>query len=687
MRAGARRIENFRLLNTGVPEARPGRTALFLQTGRTDEVRIGNLGTFKFCFGAGDLKIRDSSDAVIATDAGRPWTAATAVNVVWAVVDNDVVMCFPGMRMRVARLAADGSWSFFDYAFRPGNGSSLKAPFYRFPQTSGITMQPSGINVGASITVEFSSDVLVAAHVGVLFRYQQAQLLITGVTDARHANAICVDYLPQSARYNVGNSDGFRIGEIIEGSTTGTRAEIGGIPDGTHLDVIVLNNRATGFGVETVVGPNARTNVVSGAPLTPLATTTWSEQAISAARGWPESCATDVGRLIFCNLPDVSHGIIWSAISDPYDLEVTADANGGIFETIAGRPRIYHVVGGPDEFVFTDRGVKYIPISESNPLKPGSVSFREITSDAASSVRPVSTSEGVLYVDAQRGRVVAIVGTGQTARPYIAQDVSELHADLFKSPIALASSTGGGAMPERYVFALNADGTLAIGKYGTTKEWVGWLPWSGPGACKWVSALDARVLFTSRYLPNDVQRDLVELMEADDYLDAMVPINAVPTQLAPPGGKGPLWWLASSTVALMRGFRFDGYREVDADGFLVPEEGEEFDDPDYVAGLVFNSTLVPFIPHAQPGQSQRQSQRRRKIARATVSVQDSTGFMFNAQRIPPWRQGENQAGQPDLREETYPFRTLGRAIDPTVTITKDVPGPLRLLELGFEVTV
>lgn len=686
VRASTRTMENYRILNTGIAEVRPGRNALFLQEGRTDEVRIATADVYRFCFGGGCLKIRDGNGAVVATDPARPWDAATVEKVVWTVFDKDVFITFPGARTRVASLS-NGAWTFADYAFGTGTGSALKAPFYRFPNTAGITLKPSGINPGSAITVEFSGDVLTAAHVGCLFRYHGAQLRITAVTDARHANAICVDYLPQSVRYVVASSDGFKIGELVEGATTNTRGEIRNIPDGAHVDLIILNNRSTGFGIETMVGPNTKSEISSGSPLDPLPTTVWDEQAISDARGWPQSCSTDSSRLIFCDLPGAPEGIIWSAIASAYDLEVTADAAGAMFETIAGRPRVYHVLGGADEFVFTDRGVKYIPISQNNPLKPGSVSFVEITSDAASSVRPVSMAEGVLFVDARRGRVIAISGTGQVTRPYIAQDVSEFHADLFKMPKVLAATTGGGAFAERYIFALNEDGTLAIGKFNPSKEWVGWLPWVTPGKVEWVSALDSAVLFTTLYQPNSVDRHVVELMEKDIFLEGQVAINNVQTALAPAPGLGPLWWRASSQVALMNGRRFEGYRDVDANGFITPEEGEDLSAPNLMAGLFSAATLIPFVRHAPEGQSTHQSQRKRKIGRISVAVQNSTGFTLDGKSIPPWLQGENQEGQPPLREETYRFRKLGRAVDPTITILKDVPGPLRILEIGIEVTV
>lgn len=687
VRCAARQMENWRIRNTGSADSRPGRRALFVSAGRTDEVRLGTTTKFKLCFGDQKLEIRDSADDVIATDSARPWTVATVADIVWTVFGNDIIICYPGMVPRVATW--DGSsWSFANYAFSNAAGNEKNAPFYRLPETRGITMTPGSINPGASHTVTFSSSVLTSAHVGSIFRYHGVQLQITGVTNGTTGTATNLGYLPHSITLTVTSSDGFKVGEIIEGATTGTRGEVRGIPSGTSLSVIVLNNRATGFeSSEKIVGANTTTTAGGQSAASALATTVWDEQIISNARGWPRSCSTDNSRLIFCDLPGVPEGIIWSAINNAYDLTPGADADAAIFETLADKARVYHVIGGTDEFIFTDRGVKYVSISESSPLAAGNIAFRNVTADAAARIRPVATAEGIVFVGAGEDRLLAIVPTGQIAQPYITRDIAEFHADLIDGPIAIAATTGGGVFPERYIYVANSDGSVAVGRYHSTEEWVGWVPWTGEGKVEWVSALDETLLLTTRYEPASGDVRIVEMLDADAYLDAQVLVNDLPTELEPTGGDGPLWFLAESEVALMDGLLYLGTREVNADGELVPEEGDDFTSPTLVAGMPFQSTLVPFILHAGEGQSVKQSMRRRKIARVAVTTQDSLGYSVDGQRVPRYAPDEDQAEAPEPRSETKFFRKLGRSVDPTVTIVRDVPGPLRITEFGYEVTV
>lgn len=692
VRAAARRMENWRILSTGAAEVRPGRRALFLQAGRTDEVRMSATAVYRLSFGSGAVVIRDASGAVIATFSGLPWTLSTVGQIVWARMGRDVYVTYPGMRPRILRWNGVSTWSIASYMERVLASGQKRTPFYRI-SPGGYRLQPSALSGNITLsalqpTGSGTYNYFVSGMVGTRIRLNGRQVTITGIVDAHTANATANELLYDtmggiSSAVNLQTL--FSIDDAVQGSVSGAKGVVVGVSS-SNLNILLTS--AVYFTVgETIVGPSGTTTFGGVSTLSPAATNLWEEEVFNDYRGYPQSVFVDQNRLGFCDIPAVPNGIAWSAINSPDDLWPGTTGDAGMFEQLNSPDRIYHVVGGADEFVFTDRGVKYIPISESNPLKPGSVAFREITSEATSPVRPASTAEGVLFVDARKARILAVVGTGQTTRPYIAQDISEFHADLIKTPKAITATVGGGAFAERYLIVLNSDGTLAVGKYNASREWVGWVPWSGPGAAQWVSSLESNILLTTKYLPNNVERQVVELMERDRYLDAQVAINAVPAPLAPGGGQGPLWWLASSEVALMKGLRFDGYRQVDESGFLVPEEGEDLTDIDLVAGFVAPATLVPFVRHAGEGQSVHQSQRRRKISRITTSVQNSTGFLLDNSRVPPWRQGEDQSGQPPLREETYSFRKLGREIDPMITIVKDVPGPLRLLELGIEVTV
>jgi hypothetical protein len=180
--------------------------------------------------------------------------------------------------------------------------------------------------------------------------------------------------------------------------------------------------------------------------------------------------------------------------------------------------------------------------------------------------------------------------------------------------------------------------------------------------------------------------------------------NTAPASLAPPGGKGPLWWIPGGTVDLMDGLRMMGTYQVDANGFLVPQNnaGENFTSATLTVGQAWTATLEPFVPAVQPGQDVQQRLRKRRIARFEVYVQNSTGFtmcrlfggpvtrtspvvgtIMQRRRIEAWNQDDDPTLTPPLREQAYSERPIGRFHDPRVAIIKDTPGPLTILELEF----
>lgn len=683
VRAGARQLSNWRLRAAGGPTPRPGRQALFPSSARrTETIRLPGDLTFSLTFGAGTLTIRDAGNVIVAAQGGYPWSLSSVARISFAVVNRDVLMCFPGMKPKIARRSSAGAWSFFDFAFDTGYQNELRAPFYRFPETRGITLTPSARS--GAITLTASAAVFQPGHVGTVFRYKGCQMTVTAVTSGTVASATVLQQLPPAQTLTVASTDGFFVGQVVTGNTSGATGEVTAVGAGTVT--IQLKSIYTGFAAETIVSPTSRTTVsaVAAAALQP--SVEWDEIAVSDYRGWPAACLFDRSRITFMDLPQIPEGIVWSAIASYGDFYVGSDADKAIFELVPGRARVLAMSGGPDQFVFTDQGVFFVPISDSSPLAPGSVQFVRITSDGAGAVAPVATSEGILYANAALTRVIAIVQTGQQTRPYIAQDTTELCAHLVKQPICLASLAGDLGFPERYAILVNADGTVAVGRFadsGTGKRWVGWVPWSGAGLVRWVSSLAERTLFSVDYV-GAATVSLVELLDDSEDMDGVFALNAVPAQLA---GAAPLWMWAGLTIDLVDNGRDLGMRQVDATGHVVKVQGDDFSAATIRVGQAFRAVLEPFVPHVAEGQDLGQTMRRRKLKRAAVTVAHSTGFQWGNRSIPAVAWGEEGGVSPVPREETYRFRSLGSSFDPRDALIVDRPGSIDILEVGLEVTV
>ena len=361
------------------------------------------------------------------------------------------------------------------------------------------------------------------------------------------------------------------------------------------------------------------------------------------------------------------------------------------------------------EFVFCDTKLYYIPISPTNPLKPGSVGFQILSSDGCAQVQPRPVQEIILYANAGRNAVMSIIAPGAYYRPFNTKNLSEFNSHLFNNIQAIAVPTSDSTFIERYAYVLNGDGSIAVGKYtvadGQLKPAIGWGPWSGSAAVSWISAWNADVLFTSGYFGAGI----CEILDDTQYLDCALPVNAAPAAFAPPGGKGPLWFITSKSVTLMdQVTRAMGTYQIDANGFIVPQNngGENLAIASLVAGQPWTMTVEPFADDATPGADMHQRMTLRQISNVAVYVINSTGFMFATlfsakqtptspalgtmmqfRRVPAWNIGDDPTKPPPLRETVESWPPIGSSFDPRVAIIKDSPGPLQILEIAMEITI
>lgn len=885
VKAGARQLSNWRILNSRKVKERPGRSVLFPAEGRVDDVLLSSNtsgaldftatflaegitatgsavsgGTFRLCFGPGTLKIRDSNGIYLAGNSGYAWTAATLKDIVWVLVnrsasERDIVMCFPGQRPKIARWSGSGGWSFLDFSFTKSANGAILEPFYRLAPP-GLAIKPSAIT--GVVTVEATDNYFTAGMIGTVIRYIGHQILLTAFTDAKTMAGMVIEQLPVTVDLGtVSGVDGiFNVGDVIssitptssnyEGQVAAVTLDGGGVVTSMVVNMFTSGEQfASG---DQITGPQGTCTAGSVTVVSPGYSTQWDEEAMNQNRGWPGSVFFDQDRQGFCDLPSVAGAIVWSRIGVYNDFLVGANPDDPIFEIIPNRARVYHVINKSDEFVMTSLGIWYIPISASNPLKPGSVQFLQVSADPVAPVKPTLTTQAIIYLNAALNRVGAILPKqGSLYIPWSTEETSLYHSDLFDGPIAIAATTATGDFQEQYVHVLNADGTMAVGKFDVAKEWAGWLPWNGGGTVNWISSLGEGLMLTTTYTSNGVPVMVAETIDDSQYLDGALAVNSLPPAMragsdpaiamllvgiaattmtdhtiapfafdgnalknkvaspginsavigygnrtllkpnvgaqklcrvrvtapldapfsaagsttfriigsqdavtwttlytsaatagtngeqidvtsgidqttaylyygidifgsagqavsialiepfylapgtvhkAPGGGTGPLWWLASGTADVMDGLMSKGTYPIDADGNLVPiENGEDLTSVTLTAGKAWISILEPFLAHAQGGQDTQQRMRRRKIIRAAVSVQNSTGgFTFCNRRIPPYNAGDDQTQPPPLRETTYMFRPRGRSYDPREPLVKDIPGPLTVLEIGMEAT-
>lgn len=735
---GGRQMSNWRVLNSRKKTNRPGRSALFLEKGRVEEVLMSPGNRFFLAFGNGYLRVYNAAGALMFSTTQRgdgtpiPWTSATVKNIVWTLLGvatlHSIIITyadgFPSnqpLDLSWDGLSQTSQWTMGNYGPSITGGNQSRTMFYRLsPQ--GVTLLPSGTTGACNLT--FSFPVLYSGMIGARLSFCGRQITITNVTasdystpvagPSQYGRGLIDEPLPggQSIGFNSGDTAVFNNGDEVIGATSGAKGIVTNVT-GTQLQVQLI---PTGSGAailfanaEVVAGPGGSATNIGITNTGPAPVSIWADEVMNNYRGWPSSCFFDQGRLGFCNFPALQSAIAWSAIGIPGDFWVdpsgTTTASSAILELAPGKSQVLYVQPGMEssEFVFCDNAIYYIPISQQQPLEPGSVAFTLLNQQGCYPVQPCAAEQVILYVMAGGEQIGAVQAPGAYYRPYVIDYVSEFHSHLFAAspPIAIAVPAASVQFQELYAYVLLANGTIIMGRYSIKeglldvgpegKAKIGWLPWSGAGTPTWISALQADLIVTNSYAPNGIAAvGVVEKLDAAQYLDAAIFVNSPPTALAAPAGKGPLWWIAGGSVFLIDlGTRFMGVYQIDANGWIIPQYqgGENLLSSQLVAGQPWTAIFEPFLPDAGAGPDQRQRTRRRKVARAAVSVESSSGFVYAKTRVPAYFVGDNAEIAAPLRESTYRFRYPGRYFDPRVVLQKDTPGPLVVLEHAIEVTI
>jgi hypothetical protein len=540
---------------------------------------------------------------------------------------------------------------------------------------------------------------------------------VTGGTSGATGVITSINLGTNTLAISLNTGTAFVAGEAITGVPSGGSGTTVTVTPITLTVQLIGNGTFLNFfqAAETIIGPSGVATVNVATVAVPQAVAVWDDEVINSFRGYPASCFVDQFRVGFCNFPAVPGGILWSAINSPTDAYANdaSSPSDAIFELAPGKVQVYFVVPGPEssEFVFCDTKIYYIPISTTTPLIPGSVGFQLLSGDGVAAVQPRPSQEAILYANAGQNTLMAIIATGAYNKPFNTRNLCEFHQHLFANIRCIAAPNADGTFNERYVYVLNASGSIVVGKYDPlslqgNQPVIGWGPWSGNATVTWIAAWNADVLFTSSYFGTVV----CEILDDTQYLDCALPVNAPPAAFAPPLGKGPLWFIPSQSVTLMdQVTRAMGTYQIDANGFIIPQfnGGENLAIASLVAGQPWTMTVEPFVADA-PAEGRSMSQRmfKRRVSRMAVYVSNSTGFLMarlfagpltrtspalgtimNTHRVTTWNQDDDPTKPPPLREEAQRWRPIGRAYDPRVAVIKDTPGPLVVNEFGVEVSI
>lgn len=663
-----------------------GGTWFVAETDAADLVEIRPVSglVFGLLISDGAFRVIDQTGHVIYENLSAPWGAASSV---WVEPFRDETLI--GSAIGLHSLTYDnGVWSLAPFQFDAAPGGTIAQPYWAFEKD--ITVRPSGRT--GSVTLTASRAIFRPGHVGVRARYNGKEILITGYSSPTIVTGTVIEQLPPSFRVTVESSDDFSVGEVVVGQDTDFQGQIIAI-DGDDLEITTTRFMDGPDVGESLSGTSGSSEVTAKVEIAPLPSPIWDEQLISPLRGYPRAAASAAGRLAFVDFPLVPDLISLSSSRGIQDFGSGADDDDAITRQIGDNaPRFLHAVNAGDLLLFSDRGLYYIGIRDNGAITPANFNPVLFDKRASSPIRPVSVDDGVIFVEASGESIAAARLDGNVYLKWSVRSVSLFHNHLIKTPVKLCGPSLFSATAEKYVFVVNADGTVAMVSWYSdfSMDSVGFLPWETAGAFKAISPIFGGYwIIAERDLASGTKR-LLERMDDDALMDCMINITVEDDFSVNDEAfyvNGEIFQIGGMDAGI-----FDGHTvyAADSDGWnygLMPAD-EIYDLPAGAnIGLPFEARIKPWP--AEHVDSPRAGLIKARLIRGAVSVQHTHELEIVANgRVKPFggfEFGDFPEDPPPLRTEKYRFLVIGNRDHPDLEIVSATPGRLEVLAVTQEV--
>ena len=706
--AGAERMRNLQLVLPKGIRRRPGSRYLNKISSSYDprmfDVRFsdGVKGiVFLYATGAsagtGVISLYVPATDTFYTHQSQSWGGDDLPNLRWT-SDVDTVFVFSGSYEPLKAVWNGSGLNLSAFAFDLGASASyqLNQPFFRYAIKS-YTLTPSAYS--GAITLTCSGNHWSSAHVGALVRYHNKSMVVTGYVSETQVNATVLEDLPPTYLYTVNSTAAFSVGDVVVGSTTNYEGYVAAISSATQMYVVMLSGDVTFSHLDILTSQKGQSaEFVDPTPAdawtdadkssvysksgTPHASTAWDESAFSDVYGWPIGGAFHDQRLWLFG-PQATPVTIRGSKTGEYlnfDQGDSEDADA-IEGTIAGGSvgGIRHMASLNVLQVLCDNGIYFIPQGSLQPITPGTLAIRRQSDTGCGLIPPVEFDSALAFAD-DTGKSIRENVYNDDSDTYQADSLSILAPHLIGNPIDIAA----GAVdygPERFLYIVNSDGTIAQ-LLGIRKEsLLGWTLWNTEGEYKAVACLESKVYTLVLRRSGEYN---IEVMDENTYLDCAVSVS----QSANKQVSG-LSALEGSFVHAYKATTVNDVVHVDNWGQsneTVQSGATSFqrDVTDAEVGIMFMPLFRPMKPQPPNAREPLLGQPRR-IVRMMVDTVDSASFDIDGTRILA-RQSQDlvELGNP-LRTKTHSVYTLGWDDKGQKDLTQEDPFPLKITGIALEV--
>lgn len=672
-KASLRDGKNVRVEATRTVIGRPGTDFVSLAGlyANVFEIRPGSGLEFGLVLANTFIRVIDEDGATVWEDLTVPWTSGGAL---W--VEGFRERTVIGWEDGLYVLTYDnGSWTFGDFSFAPAPGGEIAQPYWSF--RGDLTMTPSALT--GAITLTASAAFWTSDYVGQRVRYGTREVLITSITSSLIANGTVVSSLPPSYRIGLASTGDFRLGDAVIGADTGFQGLVTAV-SGSDIDVVAITYYSGPDVSEKLSSPSGSSTVSSKTSIPPVASPLWDEPLMSPARGYPRAAASAAGRLTLVDFPQVPDVICMSSVRDITDFQTGAEDDDAITRQVGDNaPRFLHVVNAGDLILFSDRGLYYVEIRNGSILTPTTFNAVLFDKRSANSVRPAAIDDGVIFVEASGNAIGACLLDGNIYLKWSVRTISTYHSALINNPVRLCGPALASSRTEKYLFVVNADGTMAAMSWfgGFNVENIGFIRWDTEGQFKSASPMFGEYYFLVTRTVNGSSVRMLERLNDDVVLDCCSLLTASADITATHAGVtahvcGDGWYAGSRAVT--SGGSVPDVSDLPAGGYI----GRDF--AAYISPWPFEYL-----------QSQRAGMLKARLIRGSVSVQNTDRIYVRANKTRKEYGGpvfvEDVSAGLDGVTKVYRFNVVGNRDHPELEIGRSNPGRFRILAITQEVQV
>lgn len=212
------------------------------------------------------------------------------------------------------------------------------------------------------------------------------------------------------------------------------------------------------------------TNPILGS-LALLAQPAWSDTV-----GWPEKVSSYQNRLVYANTQSLPNGIWLSVINDIRNFgNLTNDDDDAIawFPASNNVNDIRFIVPYRSLTVHTNSGVYSSPLSEIYAVTPTTFTLQLQDSTPADVLQPQAIDNQVIILSGNDAHTMLWDGINNA---YTSNIISVINEQLIRNPVDQTSYADLTRAGSRYLFVINADGSMAIYQTLQSENVAGWVP-------------------------------------------------------------------------------------------------------------------------------------------------------------------------------------------------------------------